>query len=339
MPMLNPFNNNGYSLAALTMAINKLPNMYTLLGDMGLFPESGVTLRTVIIEQRNGVLNLLPTMPLGSKGTAGNIGKREVRGFVIPHIPHDDVVLPGDVQGVRAFGSETETDTIANLIAIKLQTMKNKHNITKEFLRAGALNGIVYDADGSTVLYNYFNEFGITQHVQNFQLADLDLGITHLCLTISRWIESHLYGETMSSIMALCSPEFFDTFTTHPSVQVAFQYFQNMAQTLGQDYRKVGFNFGGILWKEYIGQATEVDGTVHKFIAANEAIAFPLGTQSTFRMYNAPADFNETVNTVGLPIYAKQEERDMQRGWDLHTQSNPLPIVTRPEVLVKITMS
>jgi hypothetical protein len=337
--MLNPFAGSGYSMAALTLAINKMPPMYTMLGDMGLFSSEGITVRTVIIEQRNNVLNILPTRPVGSPSLANAIGKREIRSFIIPHIPLDDVVLPSEVQGVRAFGSETDTDTMANLMALKLQTMKNKHTITREYLRAGALNGIVYDADGSTVLYDYFNEFGITQHSQDFQLTDLDLEVNPLCLSISRWIESHLYGEMSTGVLALCSPEFFDAFTGHPNVKQAFQYYQNMQQSLGQDYRKVGFQFGGVLWREYYGRASDISGTVHRFIAADEAVAFPLGTTQTFREYFAPADFNETVNTVGLPLYAKQEERDMQRGWDLHTQSNPLPICTRPEVLVRVTMS
>ena len=47
--------------------------------------------------------------------------------------------------------------------------------------------------------------------------------------------------------------------------------------------------------------------------------------------------FNETVNTLGLPIYAKQESRKFDRGTDLHTQSNPLPLCLRPSVLVKVT--
>jgi hypothetical protein len=337
MPMVNPFAGSGFSMAALTLAINKFPPMFTLLGDLGIFSEEGVTVRTVIIEQRNNVLNLLPTRPLGDKGTLGSIGKRQIRSFVIPHIPHDDVILPGEVQGVRAFGSENETDAIANLMALKLQTMKRKHDITKEWLRVGAMNGIVLDADGATVLYNYFTEFGIAQQIQDFGLSDLDVEVVPLCLGIKRWIELHLFGETMTSVTALCSPEFYDAFTTHPKVKLAFQFYQQQ-QNLSGDYRK-GFNFGGITWQEYIGQATDITGTVHRFINANEAVAFPMGTVSTFRTYYAPADFNETANTVGLPLYAKQEERDMQRGWDLHTQSNPLPICTRPEVLVRVTMS
>ena len=48
----------------------------------------------------------------------------------MPHIPHDDVVLPEEVQGVRAFGSESEVETIAGVMARHLETMRNKHAIT-----------------------------------------------------------------------------------------------------------------------------------------------------------------------------------------------------------------
>jgi hypothetical protein len=43
------------------------------------------------------------------------------------------------------------------------------------------------------------------------------------------------------------------------------------------------------------------------------------------------------VNTLGLPIYAKQSPQKFDRGSDLHTQSNPLPMCLRPGVLGKVT--
>jgi hypothetical protein len=55
-----------------------------------------------------------------------------------------------------------------------------------------------------------------------------------------------------------------------------------------------------------------------------------------FRQYNAPADFVETANTIGLPRYAKQAADQQFARWVmLHVQSNPLPICTRPRVLIK----
>jgi hypothetical protein len=282
----------------------------------------------------SGVLNLLPTQPVGAPGTLGTVGKRKVRSFVIPHIPHEDTVLPEEVQGIRAFGSETETDALANLLAQKLQTMRAKHAITLEHLRMGALKGVILDADGST-LYDLYSEFGITAKAVSFALGSAATEVLLKVLEVKRHIEDNLKGEFMTGIMCLCSAGFYDAFTTHAKVKEAYMYFQRNQQ-LGNDYR-TGFTFGGVTFEEYRGQATDAAGTVRKFIADDEAHFFPIGTASTFRTYFAPADFNETANTLGLPLYAKQEPRKFGRGTDLHSQMNPLPLCMRPEVLVKAT--
>ena len=110
--MNNPFLNPGFSMASLTAAINLIPNRYGRLEALNLFPAKPVRTRQIIVEEYAGRLNLLPTKPPGSPGTVGERGKRKLRSFVIPHIPHDDVVLPEEVQGIRAFGSETEMEAI-----------------------------------------------------------------------------------------------------------------------------------------------------------------------------------------------------------------------------------
>ncbi|MEJ5199679.1 MAG: major capsid protein [Anaerolineae bacterium] len=332
--MLNPFTTDAFNMVALTAAINKIPNNYGRLEQLNLMPAVGVRTRTILIEEQNGVLNLLPTQPVGAPGTVGKSGKRNVRSFVIPHIPHDDVVLPEEVQGIRAFGSESEMEAIASVVAAKLETMRNKHAITLEHLRMGALKGVILDADGS-VLYDLYSEFGITPKTVNFALTTSSTEVLTKVLEVKRHIEDNLKGEFMTGIMCLCSPGFYDALTTHAKVKEAFMYFQR-TQNLGGDYR-TGFTFGGITFEEYRGQATDANGVVRKFIADDEAHFFPLGTANTFRTFFAPADFNETANTLGLPLYAKQEPRKFGRGTDLHTQQNPLPICLRPEVLVKGT--
>ena len=93
------------------------------------------------------------------------------------------------------------------------------------------------------------------------------------------------------------------------------------------------------MFEEYRGQATDAEGTTHRFIASGEGHCFPVGTMNSFVTYFAPADFNETVNTLGLPLYAKQTARKFDRGIEIHTQSNPLPLCLRPAVLVKVTAS
>jgi hypothetical protein len=335
--MIDPFKADGYSVAELSAAINVLPNNYGLLNEMGLFPDRPVTTRTILIEEQNGILALLPSAAPGSPATKGKVGKRKVRSFVVPHIPHGDTVLPSEVNGVRSFGSTTAVSGLDAKITEKLMTMKAKHDITREWLRMGALKGIILDGDGSTVLYNLYDQFGITAKVIDFALDVSTTIVKNKCTELKRWIETHLQGEIMQYIRVLVSPEFYDALTTHAEVEKAFGQYMALNQNLADDYRS-GFKFGGLEFMEYNASATDSAGNSQAFIAANEGIAFPLGTSQTFATFNAPAEFNETVNTPGLPYYAKQQERDFQQGWDLYSESNPLPMCMRPAVLVKVTI-
>lgn len=333
----NPFSNSGYDAITMTTAINFMPNMYGRVGELGVFPEEGVSTVGVFLERMNNILNLLPTRPRGSEPTLGTTGKREGRAVQIPHIPHDLVVLPEEVQGVRKFGSAYDLDTIADLMARKLKTAANKHAITLEWMRINALQGIVLDYDASTVILNLFTEFGITQHTQNFTFSSSTEDVSSDILAVVTYMEQNLHGEVMDRVYCLCSQGFYQKLTSHPNVKAAFQYFQTN-QPLSGDYRR-GFSFAGVTFEQYVGTASDAAGNAHLFIPANQAVFFPLGTQETFRTYFAPADFNETVNTLGLPMYARQEPRKFNRGTDIHTQSNPLPICRRPELLVAATTS
>ncbi|MEN9493606.1 MAG: hypothetical protein RJA63_4055 [Pseudomonadota bacterium] len=344
--MQNPFENPGFSMASLTAAINLLPNRYGRLEQLNLFPARPVRTRQIIVEEYAGRLNLLPTRAPGSPGTVGERGKRKLRSFVIPHIPHDDVVLPEEVQGLRAFGSETEMEAIGGVMARHLETMRNKHAITLEHLRMGALKGKILDADGSE-LVDLFDQFEITERSVNFNLIEMvggkpkstDENVREKCSDVLRLMEDALLGEYMTGVHVLCSPEFFGALTGHKNVTEAYKQWQQGVMLIN-DLRN-GFSFGSITFEEYRGQASylQEDGTLgsRRFIAAGEAHAFPLGTIDTFATYFAPADFNETVNTLGQSLYAKQEPRKFERGTDLHTQSNPLPMCHRPGVLIKLT--
>lgn len=333
--MLNPFEaNDAFNLVSLTQAINFLPNTYGRMRELGLFPDKGITTRTVIVEERNGVLNLLQTLPVGSPGQHNRLGKRKLRSFTVPHIPLDDVILPVEFNGVRAFGQENTLETLSSIMNDHLQTAKNKFAITLEHLRMGAVKGVILDADG-TQLFNLFTEFRIPAKVFDFDLGNTSTIVRDKCVEVLRYLEDNLLGETMSGVRVMCSSSFFDALISHTSVEAIYLSNLQAAQVLGADLRK-GFTFAGITFEEYRGRASDADGNVRKFIEDDEAHGFPTGTSEVFKTINAPADFMETVNTVGLPIYAKQQLRDWNRGIDLHIQANPLPLCFRPALLVKL---
>ncbi|WP_062196525.1 major capsid protein [Caldimonas taiwanensis] len=320
---------NDFTNAELTAAINAFPVQWGRIGQMNLFPTRGVPSRSVIIEEASGTLAVLPSHEWGGEGTTASKINRRTVAFAIKQTVHEDTILPGDIQDVRGFGIEG-LNTVASEVARRLQRMRAKHDITLEWKRMGALKGQVTNGDGS-VIADLFQAFGVTQVSVNFELGNASTSVLSKCAQVINQIEDNLKGDTMTGVTALVSPEFYSALVEHPKVQDAYKFHSEAAARLGQDMR-AGFPFGGITFVEY--RAT-VSG--NRLIAANQGHAFPVGTVDTFATYFAPADFNETVNTVGLPFYMKQWEREGGRGIVLHSQCNSLPLCHQPAVLVRLT--
>jgi len=336
--ILNPFDAGGYSLAEMTEALNILPNVYSRLGQMGLFRFEGVTQRSVVIEQAEGVLNLLPTVPLGGPATVANRDLRSMRSFTIPWIPHDDAITPQDIQGVRGFGMSDAADPLATVMERKLTRMRVKHAQTREYMEVNALKGIVRDGAGVT-LYDYFSEFGLAQQAVDFVLGTATTNVQAKVREVLRKIEVELKGETMAGVLALVSPEFFDRLIGHAKVEDAYKYYSSTgAQPLREDTRR-RFPFAGIVFEEYNATVTLSTGATETLVPAGEGIAFPLGTLDTFVTYGAPANLIETVNTIGLAMYARQLARPDGSAIEVKTEASILPVNKRPRLAVKIRSS
>lgn len=325
--IFDPFR-DGYTLTQLTKSINVLPNVYNMTSQMGMFKWVPGNTNTVTIEFRNGILGLVPTTPWGGVAPKSKPGSRSVKSFMVPHMPLEDVVLAAEVAGLRTFGGN-QLEAVNTKVNDKLQVMKNKIDFTMEWRRFNALKGIVVDADGSEI-ENYFDAFGISPKVINFELDNPDTDVRSKSVELARYMEDHAQGESMSGIKALVSPEFFDALINHKSVKAVYSGWAEAANKLGGDLRK-GFTIGGVDYSEYRANA---DG--QRFIAEGAGHAFPMGTNDMFADMGAPADFLETVNTLALPYYSRQQNKDFNRGIDLHVQSNILPMVTRPALLVEL---
>lgn len=332
--IINPFDVNGYDMATMTSAVNKIPNTYGRVRQLGLFGAEPVRTRTIIVEETNGLLTLLQSQPVGGPAPKAKHGKAKMRSFIIPHIPYEDVILPSDIQGQREAGS-IDPKVLQTVMAGRLVQMRGSHAITEEHLMMGGVKGVILDADGS-VIYDMYDEFGITKKTITFSLATSTTDVTAKCREVIRYIEDNLQGEVMSGVHCLCNEAFFDALISHPNVE---KFYLNHAQAIelaggGRDPRK-GFSFGGITFEEYRGQATDpITGLARKFIATDYAHFFPIGTMNTFKIHYAPADHMETVNTFGMPLYAWQTMDPKGKFVDITTESNPLPLCRRPGLLV-----
>ncbi|XOJ27238.1 major capsid protein [Paracoccus sp. SJTW-4] len=299
---------------------------------IGLFRFEGVSQRSVIIEQYEGTLSLLPSVPLGGPATIGTREGRSMRSFALPWIPHDDVILPADIQGGPALGVSDAADPLVGVMSRKLILMRRKHAQTREYMEMNALRGIVKDGAGTT-LYNYFTEFGLTQISVDFLLGTAGTNVQGKVREVLRAIEDNLLGE------ALVSREFFDKLISRAKVEEAYKFYAATgAQPLREDMRR-NFPFAGILFEEYAGAVTLSTGAAERLVPANEGIAFPLGTMDTFTTYGGPANLLEAANTIGLPLYARQHLDEKGRWIDLMTEASILPVNKRPRLAVRLHTS
>jgi len=329
--MLDVFTSDAFSMVSLTEAIAKLPYVPSYLGKKGLFAQKGITTTTAVLDEKDGVVSLIPTAARGSRPNAAARSDRNARSFVIPHIPLNEAVMADDVQNIRAFGSETTMQTVAGLVNERLGDMKQSFEATWEYHRVGAISGVILDADGTTEIYDLFDEFGLTEHEVEFDFSDATTDVKQLCTDVIRLIQDALGAAPYTGIEALCGDDFFDALTSHAKVVEAYERWQT-GEFLRTQQNETGFPFGGVYWRNYRGSVGSVS-----YIDADTARFFPLGVPKLFAQYNAPANFVETVNTIGRPIYVKQRRMDFDTGVELHAQSNPLFMCTRPQCLIKGT--
>jgi len=321
-----------FSLQTLTAAINELPHIPSQLGDSGLFEYAGVATTTVHVEKQGNTLSLVAAKARGSAGAPIGRNSRDLRPFIVPHLPLNDALLADEVQGVRAFGSENAPMPVQ----VKLNEIMTKGmgrlDYTLEHMRVGALKGIVYDADGTTVLHNFFTEFGVSQNTLSFVLGTSTTKIRAKCNQVVTSLTREL-GHTMArGFVGFCGQTFWEDLITHDAVEKTYlnQAAANELRGSTQD----AVNFGGILWVPYRGIANGAD-----MIGAEDAYVVPRGVPGLLTGRFAPADYIETVNTLGLPIYAKGIEMRNGKGWDIEMQSNPIHILTRPRAVMKVTRS
>lgn len=362
------FSDGAFAAASLTAAINKIDRIPGHAGrfafgddgnaDAGFVddddepeadPESpveGIKTTNVGIEYKNEAITLIQSKERGAPVEKQGRDKSNLIAFTVPHLPSQDTIHADEVQDVRAFGTN-EPLSVESLVQSQLRKMVARHDLTLEHLRLGAVKGVILDANGD-VIVDLFESFGIMNSDGLYapEVFDFDLDnwnesfetIRQKCQSVKRFMQRNAKDDraVTADVMALCGDEFFDKLCEHPSVRRAYDGQQAAIEKLGESFVNSAFEFGGITFINYVG--TDDNSTVS--IAVDEARFFLTGLPGLFKQYNAPAMFIETVNTPGLPLYAKiAGDQRLNQFYEIHTEQNPLPLCLRPKTLVRGVVS
>lgn len=334
--MLDIFKNDAFSCTSLTDFVNDLKYRPGRIGQMGLFSAHPVTTTSIAIERVGDILQLVKPTPRGGPGETRDMPKRKMTDFKVPHFQRDWAVYADQVQNVRARGTEGELATVQQIVGDVIAANTSDMDLTEEQARLGAVTGIITYADGSTL--NLFTEFGVAQVAEvDFDLDNADPADGALRLAATKVIRAQkkaLGAVPFTEVHAFAGDTFFDQLLTHREVRDTYKGWSE-AQILRESYigknrsENPMFEFGGIVWENY----GEIDGE-GVGIATTKARFFPVGVANLFKTYQSPADYIETVNTLGQRLYAKQWPMQNDKGINGELQMNALQLCTRPGVLM-----
>lgn len=331
MATMDIFNDDAFSMTSLAGAIDKVPYVPGFLGAQNLFEPRPVTTETVAVEKVDGVLSIVQTSERGAPLERQGAEKRDIRDFRSRRIAKSDTIRASEIQGVRAWGSETELQQVQQVVARRQMRLRRDVELTHENMRLGAVQGIVLDADGSTI-YNWFTEWGISQAAEiDFALTTATTDVRGKCSQVIRQMQQAGKGAftTATQVHALASNEFYDALIAHPLVRDTYLNWA-AAMELRDNPVFRSFPFGGITFHNYRG--TDDGSTV--VVPANKCKFYPAGATDVFEVAYSPGETFDWVNTPGQPIYSLiVPDRDRNTFVDVELYSYPLYLCNRPEML------
>lgn len=325
----------GFDLLSMTSRVNKAP--YIPGQARRFFSPVSINTLQVAIEEKSSVLTLVQTGVRGASGDTKVEERRVLRSFTITHLQRNDAIYADEVTGVREFGTTDQLATVNAAIDRKLMLHRVDIDATIEHQCMSALQGTILDADASTIL-NLNTAFGTSAPTEKaFDFAS-NTDPNGTCGDVLRTIEDNLGALMPVRYHALAGPTFIKAMAANSKIVDSFSRalvnFDAAAAaaglgdwTRGNHARSVPVYFGGIWWEEYRG------GT--SFIAADKAVIFPvfdgIAGETVYPLHFGPADVIEAANTMGLPMYSWFDlDRANRKSVPLEVQSNPLPLVTRP---------
>jgi hypothetical protein len=282
----------------------------------------------------------VPQSPWGGVPTPNNTDARIARPFLAPHISLQDAIGPGEIQSVRAYAIGREPSTARMSVEAmrnrKLQVMQLKLQATLEYHRIGALKGVVYDADGTTVISNLFTAFNVAQQTLNMALGTTTTNVLGKIRAAQRLSQTALGNDPYTGWRAVCGDTFFDQLIGHTKVEDKYLNSADNRILRDSDLAYGAIAFGNVVWENYRGAVGNVS-----FIEADKAYLFPTGVPGLFIQKNGPADWIDRVNQMpaspnGLPIEVRSFMKEDGKGINIEAQMNPLCLCTKPRAVIQL---
>lgn len=320
MEIMDIFHSDPFNRVDMVEAINIAPGVPTRIKNMGLFANGRGTLTPDIAIKVNQKKHLIiKTAARGSDPEYNNTDPKEIRLIRAPHLPQKDAVMADEL--ISAYHSDSLEMTVND----KIEDMKVNHDLTHEWHMLNAIRGQVLDADGTSVVYDWYDFFDLTRRVFTFTA-----GVYELCEDIKRHVSKSLGFTVFGGIHVFVEESGFRKIVRDADVLRDYDRL-NMSEHARTNHAFNSVTLYGVTFEEYAGY---FDDTT-PFVEVDRGYGFPMGGNH-FKRYNAPAPQTSAVHKRGLPYYMTKKLLDHEAGIEIKSNSNPLFVNERPEASFEI---
>lgn len=333
MLTMDVFKGDAFSAISLTDAVRKSQTVPGVIGALKIFTPFPVRTRRIAVESKNKTLRIIQTSEPGAPRTYRSLDKASIVDLRTRRIEESSTITAEELQGIRAFGSETELQSLVKEMANRQQNCIDDLSATVERLRLSCVTGgVLKDADDTTI-YDYNSVFGVSAAAEiAFDWANKTKVKQFVANNVTRPIVRAMGGMAPPGmrIVALCGDDFYDLLQENSEYRDTYKNTERASQLLNSTVFEA-VDAWGVTWINYRG--TDDNTTVA--IGATKARFFPVGVRGLFQEAFAPAPTFSLVNTMGQEWYSRMVlDRDRDEWAAIEMESHRLPICTRPEVLL-----
>ena len=348
MPILDIFNNDAFSPTTMALAIDRMPFKPNFLGSSGIFTRTPIRTESIVIEERDGTLDLIKTSNRGESLTRMAHRKFSGRSYRTTRIGRTATIRASELAFTRSFGEADQVKLLQGEILDRLGGagassvgLIDQIDYTLEHLRLGAIQGKVLDADGS-VIVDWLQEFdAVTTGLQSddvFDFSAMSQGdFRHALKNIYRATKRNAKGAWTAGtqIHCLCGSDAWDEMLKLAEIYKLFENRIERANYVDNADPYDSFTFANITFHEYEGSD---DGAVS--IATDEFRFYPVNAPSAFLEVFSHGEQFDHIDQLGQEIYPMIiPDHVRNESVDLEVRSYPLHICTRPAMLKKCTLA
>jgi hypothetical protein len=335
---LDIFRTDDFSATTMTDMVGDIDYVPGELESRNIFVTRPIRTETVTFIKKDRTLELVPT---SERGTPEPLPGRQARSAVqieTPRLAMRDRINAREAANLLnpALPIQLRLDNANALVAERQGDLVDRIRLTREYHRFGALQGKILDADGVSVVADFFELFDIPEpaeialDIANTADGELRQKIESLIvMPMRRALKGRWTAGTR--IHALVGDAFWADLWKHAEVREAFRTSQRGMELL-ESRAWTTLEFGGVVWEHWYDQDyTDLS------IGTDKARFFPVGAYDTFFEFLAPGEDWEEIGSPGRDLYSvvSPDYRPNMHEWtDVYVRTYPLYAMKAPQALM-----